>query len=209
MVPRQHFLYKLSRYGIRQTRWNGSEASNLNVGNQSFWMGNHPACPWWYLACHMASSAPLPACGLKSMVRLFADDCILNRSVSNARDFQVLQDNLSLLTKWEKFWQMQFNVKKLYAMSTAINKVPLGITYRINQFVNEWFKPYPYLDMTLADNLTSYIDHGDRFGKDASLYHHWSQLFGRFWVRLPLLTGLWLTVETCDMSENDDITVRQ
>ena len=38
-----------------------------------------------------------------------------------------------------------------------------------------------------------YIGHGGCFGRDARLYCHRSQLFGRLWVRLPLPTEQFLS----------------
>ena len=89
-----------------------------------------------------------------SLVKLFADDCILYRPVVHIRDCQNLQDDLSLLTRWEKLWQMQFNVKKCYTMSISHKKVPLAFSYRMNGCVLERVKNYPYIGVTISDNLS-------------------------------------------------------
>ena len=75
--------------------------------------------------------------GLMSTVKLFANDCILYRPVAHTRDCQILQDDLSLLTRWEKLWQIQFNMRKCYAMSVTHKKVPLSFSYSINDCVLE------------------------------------------------------------------------
>ena len=92
--------------------------------------------------------------GLVSMVKLFADDCILYRPVAHTCDCQVLQDDLSLLTRWEKLWQMKFNVRKCYALSISHKKVQLTFSYSMNGCVLERVKNYPYLGVTISDNLS-------------------------------------------------------
>ena len=92
-----------------------------------------------------------------STVKLFANDCILYRPVAHTRDCQILQDDLltcSLLTRWEKLWQILFNVRKCYAMSITHKKVPLSFSYSMNDCVLERVKNYPYLGMTISDNLS-------------------------------------------------------
>ena len=96
--------------------------------------------------------------GLMSTVKVFADDCILYRPVAHTRDCQILQDDMSLLTRWEKLWQIQFNVRKCYAMSIIHKKVPLSFSYSMNDCVLERVKNYPYLGVTISDNL-SWSDH--------------------------------------------------
>ena len=91
--------------------------------------------------------------GLVSTVKLFADDCILYRSVAHIRDCQILQDDLFLLTRWEKLWQLKLNVRKCYAMSISHKKVSLTFSYSINGCVLKRVKNYPYLGVTISDNL--------------------------------------------------------
>jgi ribonuclease P/MRP protein subunit RPP40 len=54
--------------------------------------------------------------GIKSSVRLFADDCVLYRNISSQRDCEILQDDLSKLALWEQDWLMEFNVIKCHSM---------------------------------------------------------------------------------------------
>ena len=51
-----------------------------------------------------------------SKVRLFADDCILYRTVRNILDCQKLQEDLEGLQLWEDHWLMEFNVSKCSIM---------------------------------------------------------------------------------------------
>ena len=45
---------------------------------------------------------------VNSKARLFADDCLLYRSIKTEDDVASLQDNLTSLQKWEKDRQMHF-----------------------------------------------------------------------------------------------------
>ena len=42
--------------------------------------------------------------GIQSNLRLFADDCILYRTINCPEDHTVLQQDLNILTKWATFW---------------------------------------------------------------------------------------------------------
>ena len=55
----------------------------------------------------------LPDC-VKSIVRLFADDCVLYRCINNFEDCLILQNDLKCLEKWAEDWGMRFNAKKCY-----------------------------------------------------------------------------------------------
>ena len=55
-----------------------------------------------------------------SSIRLFADDCLLYRTIKTAKDHQKLQADLEQLEIWAKDWGIRFNVKKCYILS--INK---------------------------------------------------------------------------------------
>ena len=49
---------------------------------------------------------------------------------------------------------MQFDVKKCYAMSISHKKVPLAFSYSMNDCVLERVKNYPFLGVTISDNLS-------------------------------------------------------
>ena len=80
---------------------------------------------------------------LKSTVHLFADDCILYRSIKSIHGYNVLQQDLLLLTQWEKTWQIQ-----CYAMSITHKKVPFVFKYSMNNSTPEHVKNYSYLVVT-------------------------------------------------------------
>ena len=71
--------------------------------------------------CHIND---LPDC-VNSSVRLFADDCLLYRTIKNEKDHHTLQKDLLNLEKWASDWGTRFNAKKCYIMS--INKIKFFI----------------------------------------------------------------------------------
>ena len=51
-----------------------------------------------------------------STVRLFADDCVMYKSVKSVRDCQELQQDLIQLQAWQERWQLRFNPRKCNIM---------------------------------------------------------------------------------------------
>ena len=49
---------------------------------------------------------------VSSNLRLFADDCILYRTVTSLEDSKQLQSNLDSISEWSRLWQMSFNIRK-------------------------------------------------------------------------------------------------
>ena len=56
---------------------------------------------------------------IRSSVRLFADDCVLCRSIHSIQDCFILQEDLTGLGQWEADWQVGFNVAKCHSMRVA------------------------------------------------------------------------------------------
>jgi len=49
---------------------------------------------------------------LQSTVHLFADDCLMYRTINSPGDHQMLQEDLNTLSNWATIWQMKFNINK-------------------------------------------------------------------------------------------------
>ena len=67
----------------------------------------------------------LPDVVRSSHTKLFADDCLLFKSITTDRDQQALQSDLSSLQQWEKDWQMEFNPWKCTAIRVMPKKTKL------------------------------------------------------------------------------------
>ena len=49
---------------------------------------------------------------ISSILRLFADDCLLYRVMKSKVDISQLQCDLDYLSQWAQTWQMKFNLTK-------------------------------------------------------------------------------------------------
>ena len=49
---------------------------------------------------------------VSSSLRLFADDCVLYRTVTSLGDSEQLQYDLDSILEWSQIWQMNFNIRK-------------------------------------------------------------------------------------------------
>ena len=67
-----------------------------------------------------------------STIRLFADDCLLYKTLSNQDDADRLQDDLDELQEWTDSWQMNINATKCYLISMHSKRDPALNKYRLN-----------------------------------------------------------------------------
>ena len=93
----------------------------------------------------------LPNC-VCSQVRLFADDCLLYRSVKTVSDAAILQTDLTALEHWASKWKMHFNPIKCYVMRYSRVKTPIGTPYTLCNHVLEVHTTNPYLGVLLSDD---------------------------------------------------------
>ena len=85
-----------------------------------------------------------------SSVRLFADDCLLYRTIKNSQDQQKLQTDLEQLEIWADKWGMRFNAKKCYVLS--INK-KADKFYTLNKHILQEVQVNPYLGLQISNDL--------------------------------------------------------
>ena len=130
-VPHKKLLHKLNSYGTthkwigqfltarkQQVVIDGERSRSCSVDSgvpQGTVLG-----PLLFL-CHIND---LPSC-VTSQVRLFADDCLLYRSIKSINDQIQLQQDLQSLEKWATTWGMKFNATKCYLMTINRSKNPL------------------------------------------------------------------------------------
>ena len=50
---------------------------------------------------------------VSSLIRLFADDCLLYREVRSLSDFDLLQWDIDRLVQWSKMWGMEFYCEEI------------------------------------------------------------------------------------------------
>ena len=109
----------------------------------------------------------LPDC-VKSSVRLFADDCLLFRTIKDIADQIALQADLLQLEKWAAINGMSFNAKKCYILS--VNKgatPPFSYFYQLNNTILQNVNNNPYLGLLISKDL-KWANHVDKISKKAS-----------------------------------------
>ena len=62
---------------------------------------------------------------VKSRTSMFADDCLLYRTIKGQADAHALQKDLDSLQDWEKEWQMEFNADKCEVIRITSKKNPI------------------------------------------------------------------------------------
>ena len=60
--------------------------------------------------------------GIKSQIRLLADDCLIYRSIHSLIDHEILQHDLDTLSSWATCWKMLFNVSKCSVLQITLAK---------------------------------------------------------------------------------------
>ena len=95
--------------------------------------------------------------------RLFADDTILFRKIKNTKNSDLLQQDLSALKRWEKEWQMSFNLTKciVIRVSPSKTKLVLPTHYQLHGHILEVVEASKYLGVTITNDL-SWNRHIDR-----------------------------------------------
>ena len=70
--------------------------------------------------------------GIKSNIRLFADDCVIYRLINDFNDINTLQSDLDKISVWCKNWRMNLNVKKCVHVKFTKKNNPITFVYMIN-----------------------------------------------------------------------------
>lgn len=88
-----------------------------------------------------------------SNIKLFADDCLLYRSINSQRDVEILQEDLNHLIAWSERWQMNFNIKKCYELKITRKLSPLVSGYNIKGVALKPVDEHPYLGVHRSKDL--------------------------------------------------------
>lgn len=95
----------------------------------------------------------LPKC-VSSQIRLFADDCVIYRNITNETDRQSLQTDLDAVTAWCSSWLMSLNASKTKLMSFTNRSTRIATTYFLNNDKVELTTTYKYLGVHFQSDLT-------------------------------------------------------
>ena len=92
--------------------------------------------------------------GITSKIKLFADDCLLYRTIKDESDSQALQQDLDCLHQWSQVWQMQFNTDKCHTMKFTLKQKPHEPKYFLGESELSTVTEHPYLGVTLSNKLS-------------------------------------------------------
>jgi hypothetical protein len=92
--------------------------------------------------------------GITSRIRLFADDCLIYRTISNNSDTQALQVDLNTLHQWSNSWNMKFNTDKCHTMRISLRRNIIEANYELGGIPLIMVSDYPYLGLTLTSNMS-------------------------------------------------------
>ena len=158
-VPHEELLCKLDSYGIkgpihswlttlstkRQMRVVVEGETSSEVPVESGVPQGTVLGPLLFL-CNI-NDLPL---SVTSHVRLFADDCLLYRTITSQQDHIALQNDLSELERWAEKWGMRFNAKKCYVMSVNCKSTHF---YSLCDHILKQVEENPYLGLSRTENL--------------------------------------------------------
>ena len=96
----------------------------------------------------------LPDCICHSTLRLFADDCLLYKTIKSPQDAIDLQQDLLAMQIWEDTWLMRFNISKCFAMRvTQSKKYKVLHDYQLHNSTLNSVDDCKYLGVVLQSNL--------------------------------------------------------
>ena len=90
-------------------------------------------------------------------VRLFADDCLLYRSIKGQDDINQLQQDLDAVYQWGIKWGMRFNVKKCNMLIVARERAPSNTHTRFYTMNGQIVRPVleaVYLGVSFTHNFS-------------------------------------------------------
>jgi len=91
--------------------------------------------------------------GLRSKVRLFADDTIVYLTISDNSDCHRLQNDLNKLADWENTWKMRFHPDKCNVLTVTRKRSPIHHPYSLHGHALQHVESAKYLGCTLTRSL--------------------------------------------------------
>jgi hypothetical protein len=161
-VPHKRLLSKIHEYGIRGkllswiTTFLTERMQRVVVNGECSSWGKVTSGvpqgtvtgPLWFLI--FINDLPL---GIQSHIRLFADDCVIYRTITCPADADLLQQDLCKLTDWQNKWLMRFNEKKCYVMRISKARSPLHFEYSLNGSQLQSTSCHSYLGVEISNDL--------------------------------------------------------
>ena len=161
-VPHNRLLYKLNKYGINGhihtwiSHFLTKRTQRVVVdGEHSDWAPVRSGVPQGtvlgpLLFLLYINDLPL---NISSTVRLFADDCVMYRPITNNNDAKQLQNDLDTLTTWQNNWQMKFNAKKCFVLKISRARVLKQHKYQLSNTTLQETTSHTYLGVEISSDL--------------------------------------------------------
>ena len=90
----------------------------------------------------------------QTSIKLFADDCLLQRTINSASDEEQLQQDLNTMVEWSNTWLMRFNAAKCHLLKITRQRKPLPTKNCINNIQLQEVSNRPYLGVKLSFDLS-------------------------------------------------------
>ena len=162
-VPHHRLATKLDHYGIRgrTLKWiqgflsDRKQCVNIN-GQCSSWVPVQSGVPQGSVLGPTLFLIYINdiASGIKSNIRLFADDSILYREIRGPEDHQTLQQDLQAVFSWADSWQMAFNASKCQHLTITRKKQQSVFNYSVDKQVIPKVTSHKYLGVTISSDMT-------------------------------------------------------
>ena len=92
--------------------------------------------------------------GVNSTVRLFADDTVIYREITEEADHHLLQADLDTLARWEKEFSMEFHPQKCNVLRVSRARSPRTFNYTLNGTTLQAVDEVKYLGVTITNDLS-------------------------------------------------------
>ena len=164
-VPHQRLLYKLTYYGISPQALNWVH-SFLSTRTQQVLLEGNTSSPINVTSGVPQGSVLGPILFLiyindlpdyiknNSTVKLFADDTIIYRPITNPQYSTGLQEDLDALQRWESDWIMHFHSQKCQTMHITKKRNIIQSTYTIHNHNLETTDTAKYLGIHINNTLS-------------------------------------------------------
>ena len=175
-VPHQRLLLKLHFYGIRGQvlHWirdflTGRTQRVLVEGQSSTTSSVTSGVPQGTVLgplLFLVFINDLPSMAT-STTRMFADDCLMYRTIHDTSDAAALQADLDNLQQWEQDWLMDFNPSKCEVITISNKRNCIAFPYTIHNETLKKTDCAKYLGVNITSNL-SWSTHVDKICKKAN-----------------------------------------
>ena len=90
----------------------------------------------------------------QTTIKLFADDCLLYRTIDSVADANQLQQDLDSVVDWSNTWLMRFNAAKCHPLEITRQHKYHPTSYTIKGVQLQHVDHHPYLGVELTSDLT-------------------------------------------------------